>query len=64
MMATGAATISYSPRTIGAWAGAISSSTAIFWTWANWTGRLPEPVRQPVSPEEEDEVHAEPEVIS
>jgi MFS family permease len=64
MMATGAATISYSPRTIGAWAGAISSSTAIFWTWANWTGRLPEPARQPVTAEEEDEIHAEPEVIS
>ena len=64
MMATGAATISWSPRTIGAWAGAISSSTAIFWTWANWTGRLPEPARQPVTTEEEDEIHAEPEVIS
>ncbi len=64
MMATGAATISYSPRTIGACAGAISSSTAIFWTWANWTGRLPEPARQPVTAEEEDEIHAEPEVIS
>ena len=35
MMATGAATISYSPRVIGAWAGAISSSTAFFWMWAN-----------------------------
>jgi MFS family permease len=44
MMATGAATISYSPRTIGAWAGAISSTTAIFWMWANATERLPEPV--------------------
>ena len=43
MMATGAATISYSPRTIGAWAGAISSTTAIFWMWANATERLPEP---------------------
>jgi MFS family permease len=64
MMATGAATISYSPRTIGAWAGAISSSTAIFWTWANWTGRLPEPARQPVTAGEEDEIRAEPEVIS
>ncbi len=35
----------YSPRVIGAWAGAISSMTAIFWTWANLTGRLPEPLR-------------------
>jgi hypothetical protein len=46
MMATGAATISYSPRTIGAWAGVISSTTAIFWMWANLTGRLPEPDTQ------------------
>jgi MFS family permease len=51
MMATGAASISYSPRVIGAWAGAISSTTAIFWMWANLTGRLPEPARQPVAEE-------------
>jgi hypothetical protein len=51
MMATGAASISYSPRVIGAWAGAISSTTAIFWMWANLTGRLPEPPRQPVAEE-------------
>lgn len=44
MMATGAASISYSPRTIGAWAGVISSTTALFWMWANLTERLPEPV--------------------
>ena len=24
-------------------AGILSSTTAIFWGWANWTGRLPEP---------------------
>ena len=40
MMAAGAATIAYSPRVIGAWAGVVSSMTAIFWTWANWSGRL------------------------
>jgi MFS family permease len=57
MMATGAATTAYSPRVIGAWAGAISSTTAIFWTWANATGRLPEPRRQPVLAIEEDEIH-------
>ncbi|HEX4278120.1 MAG TPA: MFS transporter, partial [Bryobacteraceae bacterium] len=41
MMAAGAATTIYSPRTIGAWAGGVTSLTAIFWTWANFTGRLP-----------------------
>jgi hypothetical protein len=64
MMAAGAATIVYSPRTVGAWAGVVSSMTAIFWTWANWTGRLTEPVLQPVLPIEEKEVHAEPQVAS
>jgi MFS family permease len=64
MMAAGAATIAYSPRTIGAWAGVATSMTAIFWTWANWTGRLPEPALQAVLPIEEKEVHAEPQVAS
>ncbi|HTA46569.1 MAG TPA: MFS transporter [Bryobacteraceae bacterium] len=64
MMATGAATISHSPRTIGAWAGVLSSSTAIFWTWANLTGRLPEPARQVVREHEEEELPAEPPVAS
>jgi hypothetical protein len=64
MMAAGAATVSYSPRVIGAWAGAVTSLTAIFWTWANFTGRLPEPVLQVVMPVEEEEVHAEPQVSS
>lgn len=64
MMATGVATVAYSPRTIGAWAGAISSTTAIFWTWANWTGRLPEPARQAVRAEEEEEIQAEPRLAS
>jgi MFS family permease len=59
MMATGAASTAYSPRVIGAWAGAISSTTAIFWTWANATGRLPEPPRQVVAVIEEDEIHTE-----
>jgi hypothetical protein len=64
MMATGAATISHSPRTIGAWAGAISATTAVFWTWANVSGRLPEPARQVVSEGEEEELTAEPPVAS
>jgi MFS family permease len=62
MMAAGAASISYSPRVIGIWSGAISSTTAVFWTWANWSGRLPEPPRLEVAAADEDEVKAEPPV--
>jgi hypothetical protein len=47
------------PRTIGAIAGALSSTTAIFWGWAHLTGRLPEPKREGVEPEE-IEIHGEP----
>jgi MFS family permease len=57
MMAAGAATIRYDPRTIGAVAGVVSSLTAIMWTWLNWSGRLPEPAladSSPVIEEEED----------
>jgi MFS family permease len=59
MTAAGLATISHSPRLIGAVAGALSSSTAIFWGWAHLTGRLPEPEAKGVEPEE-IEVHGEP----
>ncbi len=52
MMAAGAASTVYSPRTIGAWAGAISSTTAIFWTWINLSGKIPEP---PVTEEDDSE---------
>jgi len=62
MMAAGAASISFSPRTIGMWSGFISSTTAIFWTWANWRGHLPEPPRQQVTQGEEEELLAEPPV--
>ena len=48
----------YSPRTIGAWAGVISSLTAIFWAWAHYTGRLPEPKLEGIDPNEV-EVHGE-----
>jgi MFS family permease len=47
-----------SPRTIGVWSGMLSSTTAIFWGWANWAGRLPEPAQAGVEPEE-IEVHRE-----
>lgn len=43
MMGAGIASTHYSPRTIGAVAGLLSSTTAIFWGWANWSGRLPLP---------------------
>ncbi len=62
MMAAGAASISFSPRSIGMWSGFISSTTAIFWTWANWSGRLPEPPAQPVSKEDEEILAAYPQV--
>ncbi|HZT32844.1 MAG TPA: MFS transporter [Bryobacteraceae bacterium] len=61
MMLAGIASQYYDPRTIGACAGVLSSTTAIFWGWANWTGRLPEPAREGVEPEEV-EVHGEPTV--
>lgn len=43
MLAAGIASQHHSPRLIGAVSGVLSSSTAIFWGWANWTGKLPEP---------------------
>jgi len=59
MTAAGWATEYWSPRLIGAVAGALSSSTAIFWGWAHLTGRLPAPEPKGVDPEE-IEVHGEP----
>lgn len=59
MTGAGIASQSYSPRTIGAVAGVLSSLTAIFWGWANWSGRLPEPERLGVDPNEV-EVHGDP----
>jgi MFS family permease len=43
MMAAGIASQTYSVRAVGVASGILSSSTAIFWGWANWTGKLPEP---------------------
>lgn len=56
MTAAGAASQFYSPRTIGAWSGAISSLTAVYWLALDWYGRLPEPAREGIEPEEV-EVH-------
>ena len=43
--AASAATMHYPVRTIGMIAGALSASTALFWAWAVWAGKLPEPWR-------------------
>jgi Transmembrane secretion effector len=59
MLAAGLASKTSSPRTIGVVAGLFSSSTALFWLWANWTGRLPEPARAGIE-REEVEVHGDP----
>jgi MFS family permease len=59
MLLAGVASEHWNPRTIGAIAGALSSTTAIFWGWTNWKGRLPEPKREGVDPLE-IEVHSEP----
>jgi MFS family permease len=61
MAIAGLASSHVSPRVIGAWAGVFSSSTAIFWAWANWTKRLPEPPLSGVDPDD-IEVHDDPTV--
>lgn len=61
MAVAGLASTHVSPRIIGAWAGVFSSSTAVFWAWANWTGRLPEPELSDVDPDDVD-VRADPTV--
>ncbi|MGD0013913.1 MAG: MFS transporter [Bryobacteraceae bacterium] len=61
MGAAGIASESVDPRTIGAWSGALSSTTAIAWGLLNLTGRLPEPKLEGIQPEE-IEVHGEPTV--
>jgi hypothetical protein len=42
-------------------AGCPGATTAIFWGWAHFTGRLPEPALEGVEPEE-FEIHGEPNV--
>jgi MFS family permease len=59
MTLAGVASQTWDPRTIGAIAGAMSSTTAVFFAWAHFTGRLPEPAREGVDPKE-IEVHGEP----
>lgn len=59
MAGAGAASTNWSPRSIGVVSGLLSSSTAFFWLWANWSGRLPELAREGVEPDEV-EVHGDP----
>lgn len=60
MLAAGTASVHYSIRLIGAASGLFSSSTAIFWGWANWKGKLPEPAT--TEPEPVLEIHGDPTV--
>ncbi|HYK92174.1 MAG TPA: MFS transporter [Acidobacteriota bacterium] len=61
MMAAGVASQHYDLRLIGACSGVLSSTTALAWGLLNVTGRLPEPKREGVEPEDV-EVHGEPTV--
>jgi hypothetical protein len=59
MLGAGVASQHWGPRTLGAVSGLLSSTTAIVWTWLNLSGRLPEPARLGIEPEEV-EVHGDP----
>jgi MFS family permease len=61
MMGAGIASQTASPRTIGAWAGVLSSTTALAWSYMDWRGMLPEPAPLGVDPKEV-EVHGDPTV--
>jgi len=59
MLAAGLASQHWSPRTIGAWSGAVSSLTAVYWGYLHWSGRLPEPALEGGLAELDAKVHAE-----
>jgi MFS family permease len=61
MMLAGIASQQMSPRTIGAWSGILSSTTALAWGWLHLRGRLPEPAPEGIDPAEV-EVHGDPRV--
>lgn len=61
MLVAGVASTTVDPRVIGAVSGVLSSTTAIFWAWANWRGLLPEPALSGV---EADDVEVSDEVLS
>ena len=58
MAIAGVASEYVSPRVIGTWAGVLSSSTALWWAWANASRKLPEPALEGVDPDTV-EVHGE-----
>ncbi|MDP8989147.1 MAG: MFS transporter, partial [Acidobacteriota bacterium] len=59
MSVAGFASDRSSPRVIGAVAAFFSMSTAFWWGWANYAGKLPEPALSGVAPDEV-EVHGNP----
>ena len=59
MSVAGWASDHVSPRVIGAVAAVFSMSTAFWWGWANFAGKLPEPALDGVAPDE-IEVHGDP----
>lgn len=61
MALTGAASQYFDPRGIGFVAGVLSSTTAVFWGWANWAGKLPAPPQLGVDPKDV-EIHGGPTV--
>jgi len=61
MSGAGIASLEVDPRTIGAWSGVLSSTTAIAWAVLNLSGRLPEPEATGIE-RDEIEVHGEPTV--
>jgi MFS family permease len=58
MLAAGGACQYFGVRAIGAASGLLSSSTALFWGWANWRGKLPEPTLAQEA--EAIEIHGDP----
>ncbi len=58
MLAAGTASRYFTIRAIGAASGVLSSSTALFWGWANWTGKLPEPAL--IGDPQQVEIHGDP----
>lgn len=61
MTAAGIASDHYSPRTIGLWSGVASGLTTIFWAWAVWRNKIPEPPAIGIDPDDV-EVHGDPNV--
>ena len=59
MSVAGWASDHVSPRVIGTVAALFSTSTAFWWGWANWAGKLPEPALVDVAPSG-IELHGEP----